>query len=145
MTWNSATDDAIVSRAGIELICEIDRVSKSKALFHRFKCLNYANCDQRPFEGYGPENQTNLQDVSRHYDPRGFFQRSMPGGFKLFLRLSRRLWHHQMHRNRYAIRICRGIAPKAARAVTTFFNLALNLTSYLPEIASTIAVNVLTL
>ena len=84
MAWSSATDDAIVSRTGNELLGAIEHNSRSKGLFHRFKYLNYANYDQSPFEGYGPEGHAKLQAVSRQYDPSGFFQRSMPGGFKVF-------------------------------------------------------------
>ena len=84
MTWQSPADDSTVSRIGRGLIHEIDQASQARGSFHRFKYLNYADADQDPFVGYGFEIQSTLRAVSGKYDPSRFFQRVMPGGFKLF-------------------------------------------------------------
>ena len=84
MTWNSANDDSTVSQTGKQLINEIEQLSRAKGLFNGFKYLNYADADQKPISGYGPQNEKSLQTVSRQYDPQGLFQRAMPGGFKVF-------------------------------------------------------------
>ncbi|KAK7984770.1 oxidoreductase [Apiospora saccharicola] len=47
--------------------------------------LNYAASWQDPIGGYGDGNKGFLQEVSRNYDPQGLFQKSVPGGFKLFV------------------------------------------------------------
>lgn len=83
ITWKSADNDATVSKIGRELIDQIDQASRARGLYHRFKYLNYASYDQDPIAGYGPEVRSFLKAVSRKYDPSGFFQRAMPGGFKL--------------------------------------------------------------
>ena len=83
ISWNSAADDATVAQVGRGLINQIDQASRSRGLFHRFKYLNYADADQDPIAGYGPEVRARLRTVSGKYDPLGFFQRAMPGGFKL--------------------------------------------------------------
>lgn len=46
--------------------------------------MNYASAGQPVIEGYGEENVRFLREVSRKYDPKGVFQRRVPGGFKLF-------------------------------------------------------------
>jgi len=48
-----------------------------------FRYANYANYRQRPLDGYGRANRAFLGVVAKRYDPRGVFQRLVPGGFKL--------------------------------------------------------------
>ncbi len=45
--------------------------------------LNYADTSQDPLGSYGPENVAFLKDVAKQYDPHGWWQRRVPGGFKL--------------------------------------------------------------
>lgn len=45
--------------------------------------LNYANSGQDPLGSYGADNIQFMKDVARKYDPEGFFQKRVPGGFKL--------------------------------------------------------------
>lgn len=45
--------------------------------------LNYAFADQDPLGSYGPENVKFMKDVAARYDPEGFWQTRVPGGFKL--------------------------------------------------------------
>ena len=52
-------------------------------LLHDFVYLNYANQAQNPIATYGRENVAGLKKAAERYDPRGVFQRQVPGGFKL--------------------------------------------------------------
>ncbi|WYZ46147.1 hypothetical protein EsH8_IX_000372 [Colletotrichum jinshuiense] len=49
----------------------------------RFKYINYAHPSQDPFRSYGRENEEFLKRVAQEYDPYGFFQRRVSGGFKI--------------------------------------------------------------
>ncbi len=84
VTWTRAQDDATINGVTQTLIEDIDRNTKAAGLFHRFKYLNYAASFQDPISSYGPVSKVQLQAVSKEYDPKGFFQTSVPGGFKLF-------------------------------------------------------------
>ena len=84
ISWSVISDDARVYSTAKEFFDEVDRVSKAAGLFNRFKYLNYAASWQKPIDGYGRKNKDNLQAVSRKYDPKGWFQTGVPGGFKLF-------------------------------------------------------------
>jgi hypothetical protein len=45
--------------------------------------LNYAGANQDPLGSYGPENVAFMKKVAAEYDPKGFWQKMIPGGFKL--------------------------------------------------------------
>ena len=66
------------------LIDKIDQATTAAGVFHRFKYLNYAAPFQDPITSYGPASKAQLRAVSKKYDPKGFFQVGVPGGFKLF-------------------------------------------------------------
>ncbi len=83
-SWSEASDDDVVNGAGKKLFGNIKQVAVSKGLFNKFEYLNYAASFQDPIAGFGPEIQKQLRAVSRKYDPTGFFQTTVPGGFKLF-------------------------------------------------------------
>ena len=84
ITWNYAADDATVMNAANALIHQIETATKAAGTYSSFKYLNYANGDQDVINGYGAANKAHMQAVSRIYDPRGLFQKAVPGGFKLF-------------------------------------------------------------
>lgn len=44
---------------------------------------NFAAWFQKPLEAYGRQSYSQLKRVSRKYDPRGFYQKQLVGGFKL--------------------------------------------------------------
>lgn len=83
ITWNNATDDALVNRVAEDLINAIEQATKAAGLFDRYKYLNYAAIFQDPIGGYGNESVAEMRRVSGKYDPKGFFQTGVPGGFKL--------------------------------------------------------------
>ena len=92
ISWSLASDDSRIYSTERKFFDEIDEASKAAGLFNRFKYLNYAAPWQKPIDGYGPKNKAYLQAVSRKYDPKGMFQKGVPGGYKLFTTLS----HHRL-------------------------------------------------
>lgn len=60
-----------------------NEVARNMGMLHKFVYLNYANQAQDPIATYGQENVANLRAAAKKYDPRGVFQRQVPGGFKL--------------------------------------------------------------
>lgn len=48
-----------------------------------YVALNYADASQNPLETYGKENVEFLRRVAEKYDPTNFFQKRVPGGFKI--------------------------------------------------------------
>ena len=81
--WKMPTDDARITAAARTLFEKGEAASKSAGTFDPYLYLNYAAPWQKPIAGYGAQSQTNLRSVSRKYDPRGLFQKQVPGGFKL--------------------------------------------------------------
>ncbi|KAL9124410.1 MAG: hypothetical protein Q9217_006252, partial [Psora testacea] len=84
ITWTQAHDDATINSVAQTLIEKIDQATKAAGLFNGFKYLNYAGHFQDPIGSYGPASKAQLQAVSKKYDPEGFFQAGVSGGFKLF-------------------------------------------------------------
>ena len=84
VTWTEAQDDATINSVTQTLIEQIDQATSAAGAFHRFKYLNYAAPFQDPITSYGPASNAQLRAVSKKYDPEGFFQIGVPGGFKLF-------------------------------------------------------------
>lgn len=84
ITWANAAEDDAVMAAAKSLIEQIENAAKDRGVYHAYKYLNYANAGQAVFDGYGQASKAYLQAMSRRYDPHGFFQTRVPGGFKLF-------------------------------------------------------------
>ena len=63
---------------------KVEEYAESTGQAHPWKYINYANPSDDPFAGYGAENLDYLRRVAKKYDPEGFFQTNVPGGFKLF-------------------------------------------------------------
>ena len=84
VTWAQAKDDAIINSVTQTLIEKIDQATRTAGVFHRSKYLNYAAPFQNPITSYGPDSKAQLRAVSKKYDPEGFFQVGVSGGFKLF-------------------------------------------------------------
>ena len=81
--WTERQDDKFAEMAIRDAIERIDAFAVANKTDHRFRYLNYCGSWQRPFDGYGPENLRFLREVSKRYDPDGFFQKACAGGFKL--------------------------------------------------------------
>lgn len=76
-------DDGKVVAAALGLIEKIDAAAAEAGKDARYRFMNYAYKGQKVIEGYGPESVEMLRAVSSKYDPDGFFQKMVPGGFKL--------------------------------------------------------------
>ena len=62
----------------------LEACAEAKGLLLKFQYLNYAAPFQAPLEAYGEDNLRFLRAVSEKYDPKGVFQKRVPGGFKLW-------------------------------------------------------------
>ncbi|KAK7977182.1 hypothetical protein PG988_004672 [Apiospora saccharicola] len=83
VAWGQATDDALVDRVTREVVGQIDAAAQRLGQHNRYKFLNYAAPWQDVVGGYGPQSQARLRQASKVYDPRGVFQKKVPGGFKV--------------------------------------------------------------
>jgi hypothetical protein len=83
--YSSPESDAAVSAAMLNLIDQIDALSTSRGLAQNFKYLNYADGsqDKQVLEGYGAANVADMKAASLKYDPAQFFQKIVPGGYKI--------------------------------------------------------------
>ena len=83
VTWTNAKDDVLINGIAKDLFDRIERTTKAAGLFNDYKYLNYAAGFQNPIASYGAASVADLQQVSQKYDPHGFFQKIVSGGFKL--------------------------------------------------------------
>ncbi|KAL2814117.1 hypothetical protein BJX63DRAFT_431519 [Aspergillus granulosus] len=82
-SWDSAADDALFQRLCEEALAELDEYAKSIDMYNEYIYLNYADKTQNPLRGYGDENVQFIKKVAAKYDPKGVFQKQVPGGFKV--------------------------------------------------------------
>lgn len=61
----------------------INAYAKSIGSSEEFIYLNYAHANQDPIRSYGSANAKFIKRVADKYDPDGFFQLRVPGGFKV--------------------------------------------------------------
>ncbi|KAI9799744.1 MAG: hypothetical protein M1833_003863 [Piccolia ochrophora] len=84
ISWADPADDETVAAAGRNLFAQADDAANAAGLLDPWVYLNYAAQWQEPIKGYGAVNTAKLQAASKKYDPKGVFQKRVPGGFKLF-------------------------------------------------------------
>lgn len=82
--WSKKEDDSKIEKTMRGVLEKIEQDSMSRKTAVPFKFLNYSSQFQDPIGSYGEKNKQKLQEVSKKYDPTGVFQKSVPGGFKLF-------------------------------------------------------------
>lgn len=82
--WSNAADDAVVQQRIAAIADKHERLVRKQRLYIPFKYLNYADISQDVIGSYGMNNKRRLRAVSRKYDPKGLFQTSVPGGFKVW-------------------------------------------------------------
>jgi hypothetical protein len=61
----------------------VEAFAESVGSNEEFVYLPYADSTQDPIGSYGADNVKYLKEMSKKYDPDGFFQRMVPGGFKV--------------------------------------------------------------
>jgi hypothetical protein len=81
--WADGVDDDAVIAASHALLKAIDQAAEARGKSARYRFLNYSYGTQKVVESYGEASGSFLREVSRKYDPKGFFQKNVPGGFKL--------------------------------------------------------------
>ncbi|KAI9155705.1 FAD-binding domain-containing protein [Paramyrothecium foliicola] len=65
------------------VIQRVTAYAKSVGSYEEFRYLPYADTTQDPIGSYGPANIKHIRKVASKYDPYGFFQDRVPGGFKI--------------------------------------------------------------
>ena len=84
VSWDNASDDALVTEKAQELSTRSEAAAVAMGVQEKYLYLNYAAEWQDPIAGYGADVVARLQATSKKYDPKGVFQKQVPGGFKLF-------------------------------------------------------------
>ena len=82
--WQSPGDDNTIISAGRRFINLVNAIAQGQGQASQFRFMNYAYKGQEVIQGYGEEAGWALRATSRKYDPEGFFQTGVPGGFKLW-------------------------------------------------------------
>jgi hypothetical protein len=82
-TWTLATDTERVYARMKQLEADLVALEKEMGVYNPWIYLNYAAGWQKPIDSYGAASVAFLKSVSKQYDPRGLFQKAVPGGFKL--------------------------------------------------------------
>jgi hypothetical protein len=82
-SWDLKVDDERVRSTCIRLIQSIDELAAKRKVDSTYRFLNYAYSDQDVMSGYQSESIEMMAQVSQAYDPTGFFQSGVTGGFKL--------------------------------------------------------------
>ncbi|MCJ1310157.1 hypothetical protein MMC25_003818 [Agyrium rufum] len=78
-----ASDDDTVIAAALGLVAQIDALAARRQRSATYRFTNYGYKTQDIIQGYGQASVRRLQAVSQKYDPLGFFQKAVPGGFKI--------------------------------------------------------------
>ena len=81
--YTNKADDALVQSVINDIVGRQRTVLKSHGHLMDFIYLNYADSSQKVFQSFGADNVAKLKAVSKKYDPKGVFQKRVPGGFKL--------------------------------------------------------------
>ena len=79
---DSKSDDAVHSK-GEQILAAVDAEAKKMGMLKRFVYANYADYTQHPINSYGEKSVKFLEKTAKTYDPKGVFQKKVPGGFKL--------------------------------------------------------------
>lgn len=79
----SAADEALGRVRMTAWVAAVNEYAASVGAARDFVYLNYADKTQKPLESYGAENVRKIRDAAAKYDPSGFFQHRVPGGFKI--------------------------------------------------------------
>jgi len=82
--WFQPASAKLVRRTAEGLLASWNEAAQQKGLFRDFQYANYADPSQDPFASYGALSDIFLKGVAARYDPKGVFQKKVPGGFKLY-------------------------------------------------------------
>ncbi|KAL7791991.1 FAD binding domain protein [Trichoderma ceciliae] len=82
-TWLFPNDTDHMNRASDQLLHNVIRGAKKSGVYHAYVDMNHAGRIQDPITSYGAANAAFLQKTAKQVDPKGVFQKLMPGGFKI--------------------------------------------------------------
>ncbi|KAH7318407.1 hypothetical protein B0I35DRAFT_460820 [Stachybotrys elegans] len=82
-TWSMPSDDQRILARVHELVDELKRTASAEGLLHRYIFTNYAREGDEVIHGYGEESTSKLREITKRYDPEGWWQRQVSGAFKL--------------------------------------------------------------
>lgn len=80
---NSPEAEALLQTKIAIINAEIEAYAQSIDADTQWLYLNYVNPSQDPLSSYGAKNVAFIKDVAAQYDPTGFFQTRVSGGFKI--------------------------------------------------------------
>ena len=83
-SWKDSKDDDQVLYETKNNLDAITQAAKETGQGSPYTYMNYAFSGQDPISSYGVEEKKKLIEVSKKYDPDGFFQKAVRGGFKLY-------------------------------------------------------------
>jgi hypothetical protein len=81
--WLKEEDDKTAYAASRAVLTRIEKITKRHGSYLEYQFMNDASWDQRVIEHYGAESVAFLRTVHEEYDPRGIFQKLVPGGWKI--------------------------------------------------------------
>ncbi|KAF1967250.1 FAD-binding domain-containing protein [Bimuria novae-zelandiae CBS 107.79] len=80
---DGAAKNAIMDSLLLKAVEELRQFSASQPNHSTYVYMNYASPTQNVLESYGASNVAYLRRVAGKYDPTGFFQTRVPGGWKI--------------------------------------------------------------
>jgi hypothetical protein len=81
--YTNQADDALVQPVITDIVNQQRALLKQEGYLMDFIYLNYADISQPVLQSWGAANVAKLRAVSKKYDPKGVFQKQVPGGFKI--------------------------------------------------------------
>ena len=81
--YTKYSDDALVLATVLDLVKKVDALAVKQGVSIPYRFMNYGYKTQKILEGYGAANVAKMKTVSKRYDPTGFFQTQVPGGYKI--------------------------------------------------------------
>ncbi|OJK04879.1 hypothetical protein ASPACDRAFT_1851840 [Aspergillus aculeatus ATCC 16872] len=75
--------DAAAHRAVRTMAEMVEALARKEGVYLDFKCMNFAEAGQKVLGSYGARNVERMQAVAEEYDPEGFWQGLLFGGFLL--------------------------------------------------------------
>ncbi|EGE05040.1 FAD binding domain-containing protein [Trichophyton equinum CBS 127.97] len=83
VTFQDPKDADKVLPAHKEFVESMRKLAEDRGVLHPYIMLTFSGYDQPAIASYGEKNVAKLHEVSAMYDPKGVFQRLVPGGQKL--------------------------------------------------------------
>ena len=81
--YANKADDALVQPVIWDIVNKQRALLKSHGHLMDFIYLNYADISQKVVQSWGTDNVAKLRAASKKYDPKGVFQKQVPGGYKI--------------------------------------------------------------